>query len=60
MPRAIHILKDGRVLDSIEGYVVPYEDCPEAYHILAKILDRKARERRAAKEEARKKREKSA
>lgn len=47
--KVIHILKDGTVLDDITGHVVSYEDCPGAYHILAKVLDRRARERQANK-----------
>ena len=35
MPKITHRLADGTVLDSIAGHVVRYEDCPEAYSILA-------------------------
>lgn len=53
MAKVIHILKDGTVLDSIEGHIVSYEDCPAAYHILAKATDRRVRERRSAAMRAR-------
>lgn len=32
-----HVLKDGRVLDDISGYLVKKEDCPELYQVVEKI-----------------------
>lgn len=32
-----HIMKDGRVLDSIAGYVVTKEDCPQVYDLIDRL-----------------------
>jgi hypothetical protein len=32
-----HIMADGTERDSIEGLVVGYEYCPEAYHLLCRM-----------------------
>ena len=42
-----HIMADGTVRDSIEGFVIPYEQCPEAYHIIHRLNMRLAEEREA-------------
>jgi hypothetical protein len=42
-----HIMADGTERDSIEGLVVSYEYCPEAYHILCRMsLERAETERK--------------
>ena len=46
--RVHHIMADGTERDSIDGFVVTYEACPEVYHILHQMsLERveKAREK---------------
>lgn len=35
-----HFLKDGTEVDSVEGRVVNYEDCPGVYHALDSINKR--------------------
>ena len=45
-----HFLKDGTEVDSVEGRVVKYEDCPGAYHVLDSINKRLAKERPIHKE----------
>ena len=39
-----HFLKDGTQVDSIEGRVVSYEDCPEVYHLINRINQSRAKE----------------
>ena len=39
-----HVLKDGTVLEDITGYVVRESDCPAAYAILDRVLQREARD----------------
>lgn len=45
-PRIIHIMADGTVRDSIEGLVVPYEMCPEAYAVIERANERIKKEKR--------------
>ena len=40
-----HIMADGTVRDSIDGFVVTYEACPEVYHILHQMSLEKARKK---------------
>lgn len=44
-PRIIHIMADGTVRDSIEGFVVPYEQCPDAYAVIERVNERIKNER---------------
>lgn len=46
-----HIMADGTERDSIEGFVIPYEQCPEAYHIIHRLNRRLAEERERKKNE---------
>ena len=39
-----HFLKDGSEVDSVEGRVARYEDCPGVYHALESINKRLAKE----------------
>lgn len=48
-----HFLKDGTQVDSIEGRVVSYEDCPEVYHLINRINQSRAKEAAIHNEEAR-------
>lgn len=48
--RIHHIMADGTERDSIEGLVVPYEYCPEYYHILAQMSREKAERERKKKQ----------
>lgn len=45
-----HIMADGTARDSIEGFVVPYEQCPEAYHILVQMSLKRAEKARKEKQ----------
>ena len=45
-----HIMADGTERDSIEGLVVPYEQCPEVYHILAQMSLKRAEKARKEKQ----------
>lgn len=45
-PRIIHIMADGTVRDSIEGLVVPYEMCPDAYAVIERANERIKKEKR--------------
>ena len=40
-----HIMKDGRVLDSIEGYVVTMKDCPQVYNLIDRLNQEGAKKR---------------
>lgn len=53
MVRIRHFLKDGSEVDSIEGRVVKYEDCPGVYHALDSINKRLAKEQAVHNKEAR-------
>jgi hypothetical protein len=44
-PQVIHIMADGTVRDSIEGLIVPYEMCPEAYAVIERVNQRIKKER---------------
>lgn len=46
-----HFLKDGTQVDSIEGRVVSYEDCPEVYHLIDRINQSRVREAAIHKED---------
>lgn len=48
-----HFLKDGTEVDSVEGRVVEYEDCPGVYHALDSINKRLAKEQAVHNKEAR-------
>lgn len=39
-----HFLKDGTQVDSIEGRVVSYEDCPTVYDLINRINQSRAKE----------------
>lgn len=41
--KAIHILRDGTVLDSVEGHVVKFEDAEPLYHLIQNINNGKAK-----------------
>lgn len=40
-----HVMKDGRVLDSIEGYVVTMKDCPQVYNLIDRLNQEGAKKR---------------
>ena len=41
--KIIHILKDGTVVDSIEGHVVRFEDAEEMYRMIANMGTKRRR-----------------
>jgi hypothetical protein len=45
-PRIIHIMADGTVRDSIEGLVVSYEMCPDAYAVIERANERIKKEKK--------------
>lgn len=44
--KVIHIMADGTVRDSIEGLVVPYEMCPDAYAVIERVNERIKKEKK--------------
>ena len=44
--RVIHIMADGTVRDSIEGFVVTREACPGAYAVIERVNERIKKERK--------------
>lgn len=44
--RVIHILADGTVRDSIEGFVVTREACPDAYAVIERVNKRIKKEQK--------------
>lgn len=45
-----HIMADGTVRDSIEGLVVPYEMCPDAYAVIERCNERIKKEKKQWKQ----------
>lgn len=43
--RIHHVMADGTERDSIAGYVVTYEACPEVYHALYEMSLKRARKK---------------
>ena len=41
--KIIHVLKDGTVVDSIEGHVVRFEDAEEMYRMIANMGTKRRR-----------------
>lgn len=45
--KIVHVMKDGRRLDSIEGMVIPVKECPEFYRVLERLIRKREEEEEA-------------